>query len=289
MGVGDGAINWLTKNLINGFLADIVKGTVEFVSQAIINIFDKDIEIMSTKEVDAAVLVTTGIASVLIIVLAFKSIFSTYVTETDGDPDADPLQVWVKVSIALALINGNNIIFAILQTLSKKFTEDLVGSIKVENFFNAVGKLLIAKVNLTPLTVIQDIVVFISVICVIILAFKAGIRAGELMLFKITFPIISLDKIGSNNERFNSFFSSYIVTFFGYSIQLFCLRLAINRALSGMSSGAFINYFAAFVLFYLAIKTPKWLEKFAYSSGLGQIASNGMRTAGFILPSLLRR
>lgn len=289
MGAGNGAINWLTKNLINGFLADIVKGTVEFVSQAIINIFDKDIEIMSTKEVDAAVLVTTGIASVLIIILAFKSIFSIYVTETDGDPDADPLQVWVKVSIALALINGNNIIFAILQTLSKKFTEDLVGSIEVENFFAAVAKSLIARANITPLSIIQDIVVFISVVCVIILAFKAGIRAGELILFKIIFPIICLDKIGSNNERFNSFFSSYIVTFFGYSIQLFCLRLAINRALSGMSSGAFTNYFAAFVLFYLAIKTPKWLEKFAYSSGIGQIASNGMRTAGFILPSLLRR
>lgn len=287
--MGNAAVNWITKNIVNGFVTDLVKGAVEFVSNTIINIFDKDIQIMAAKDVTAAVLVTTGIASVLIIVMTLKNIFCTYVTETDGDPDADPIQIWVKVSVALALINGNELIFSTLQKLSKKVTKDVVGSIQVEDFFVSVGKSLVARATVTPLSVIQDIVLSVCVICIIILAFKAGIRAGELILFKIIFPIICLDKVGSNSERFNSFFTSYIITFFGYSIQLFCLRVAINRALSGMSEGTFTNYFAAFVFFYLAIKTPKWLEKFAYSSGLGQIAGNGIRTAGFILPSFFRR
>lgn len=284
-------MNWITKNIFFGFVSDAADDAVNFISNQIINLFDKDIELLTTKEISAAVLATTSVASVLVVVMAFKLIFTTYVTETEGDPDADPMQIWVTVSIVLALINGNDFIYVTFQKLSGIFTKDLVGSISCAEYFSG------ARVAITVLTKSKTgisalITIVVSIICVLIIAFKAGIRAGELVLFKTIWPIVCLDKLSANSERFNAFFSSYVVTFFGYSIQLFCLRLAFNRMIAGMTNvkvAELSDYFAAIVFFYLAICTPKWLEKFAYSSGIGQKISNGARTASFMIPSLLMR
>ena len=284
-------MNWITKNIFFGSVPDVVNDGVNFISNQIIKLFDKDIELLTTKEISAAVLATTSVASMLVVVMAFKLIFTTYVTETEGDPDADPIQIWVKVSVVLALINSNDFIYVTFQKLSSTFTKDLVGSISCSEYFNAV------RLTITLLTKQQDgisalITIVVSVICVLIIAFKAGIRAGELVLFKTLWSIVCIDKLSANSERFNAFFSSYVVTYFGYSIQLFCLRLAFNRMIAGMTNvkvAELSDYFAAIVFFYLAICTPKWLEKFAYSSGIGQKISNGARTASFMIPSLLMR
>lgn len=104
-------MNWITKNIFFGSVPDVVNDGVNFISNQIIKLFDKDIELLTTKEISAAVLATTSVASVLVVVMAFKLIFTTYVTETEGDPDADPIQIWVKVSVVLALINSNDFIY----------------------------------------------------------------------------------------------------------------------------------------------------------------------------------
>lgn len=284
-------MNWITKNIFFGFIGDVADDGVKFVSNQIINLFDKNVELMTTKEIAAAVLVTTTVASVLLIIMTFKTIFTTYVTETEGDPDADPLQIWVKVSIVLALINSNDFIYVTFQKLSSNFTKDLVGSISCAEYFDAV-RLTLAVLTKSKNGIAAMTTIVASVICVLVLAFKAGIRAGELVLFKTIWPIVCIDKLGANSERFNAFFSSYVITFFGYSIQLFCLRLAFNKMIAGMTHikvADLADYFAAIVFFYLAICTPKWLEKFAYSSGIGQRIGNGARSAMYILPSILMR
>lgn len=287
-------MNWVTKNIAEA-IADFLNGILDFFSQWIIDIFDKDIEIFSSTEIAGAVLVTKGIAIVLVILMTFKHIFSTYVMETDGDPDMDPMQLMVKASVALALIEGNDLIFTIFQTLSKKFSADIVnGSVDATKFtvnMDALTINLAASKITNQSTVVFVIMLLICIIVIIVLSFKAGLRAGELALMKMLFPIMAIDKLGTNPERWNAFFTSYVVTFFGWSFQLFCIRIGMNRMIFAMAEGllTFINYFAALVLFWLAIKTPKWLEKFAYSSGLGQMAGNGLRTAGFMLPSFMLR
>jgi len=284
-------MNWITKNIFFGSIPDVINDAVNFMSSLFINLFDKNVELLTTQEISSAVLVTTSVASVLVIVMAFKLIFATYVTETEGDPDADPIQIWVKVSVVLALINSNDFIYMTFQKLSSTFTHDLVGSISCAEYFDGV-KSAVAILTKSLSGICAQITIVGSIIFVLIIGFKAGIRAGELVLFKTVWPIICIDKLSANSERFNAFFSSYVVTFFGYSIQLFCLRIALNRMIAGLakvSLSTLLDYFAAIVFFFLAIFTPKWLEKFAYSSGIGQKIGNGARTAGFMIPSLLMR
>ena len=66
-------MNWISKNIFFGFVADAADDAVKFVSNQIINLFDKNVELITTKEIAAAVLVTTTEASVLLIIMTLKT------------------------------------------------------------------------------------------------------------------------------------------------------------------------------------------------------------------------
>lgn len=283
-------MNWIYKN-IGEMLGNTLQGILDFCHDWLITFLDSEVEMMSTSEIAAAVKVTTGIGVALVVLMCFKQVWSIYVMETDGNPDADPMQVAVKGAMALALIGANTFIFNTLQSLSRSFAKDLVGSVSAATFTTKASALLNSLVFGATFTASMNVIVLIiSVLMLIGLGIKMGIRGGELMLMKILFPIMAVDKISSGSERFNDFFSKYIVTFFGYAFQMFCTRMALNRIIAGMvAGGMFKNYFAGIVWFWLALKTPKWLEKFAYSSGIGQTAAGVGRSAAYIIPSLIRK
>lgn len=88
-------ISWITEN-INKFVLETLQAIFEFFSTSLIKMFNLGVSITQTKNVVNITKVTSGIAIGLITVLVLKEILSTYVTETNGDPDSDPLQVIVR-------------------------------------------------------------------------------------------------------------------------------------------------------------------------------------------------
>lgn len=284
-------MNWLTNQLTE-VITDYLNSGLTFFTSAIIAIVDNNIELFTASEISAAVSVTTSIAMVLVIILAFKQLWGIYVMESEGNPDQDPLEVIVRVAKVIAIISVNNWLFDTLTALSKNFSTDLVGSCNFTEFSVKFDALLKVIVNPTGSVAMLVLMLVVLLITVVIFAFKSGIRAGELVIMKILFPIFALDQLSAGSERWNNFLESYITTFFGYTIQLFLFRLGLNRSIQGMVSGlsgTASNYFAAFVFFLLAIKIPKWLEKWTYSSGIGAAVSNVGRSAAYMIPSMLRR
>ena len=60
-------------------------------------------------------------------------------------------------------------------------------------------------------------------------------------------------------------------------------------SINGTSDTVYFHIVFAFVWLYFAIKAPKWLEKYAYSSGLGGLARNGAASTGQVLMSAFAR
>lgn len=284
-------MNWITKNITES-VNDFICGGLKFFDSAITYVFDNNVEIFTSAEITAAELVFKSIAICLVVVVFLKEVFSTYVTETDGDPDSDPMELVVRTSVVLALIEGNSLIFDILQELSRRLTKDLVGTCSANSFTVTMENLLL---NMVIDNVSHSMTIFmcaIILILIIVFVFKSGIRGGEIMLARLLLPIFALDKLKANSERWNAFITSYIVTFLSYSLQLFLIRCGMNRIISAMvegTSAVFLNYFVGLVCFFLAIKTPKWLEKFVYSSGISQMAGNTGRSLTYMIPSMLMR
>lgn len=284
-------MNWITKQLAEVF-NDYTSAALDFFSNFIISIFDRDVEIFTSTEISAACTVTKLISISLVILFSLKHIWDIYVTEQDGDSDSDPLQIIVNASVSLALIESNDFIFITLRNLSKKFTSDLVGSVSASDFTVKMSSLLELLLEPDKAFLFISIMIIVLLIFVIIFSFKAGRRAVELSLMKVLFPIMAVDKMGTGQERWNSFVETYVQTYFGYALQLFLIRLGINRAVAAMVEGTnakFGNYFAGLCLFWVAISLPKWLDRFTYSSGIGGFLKTSTSTAVRSAVRMIRR
>ena len=282
-------MNWITKQVAE-VINDVTDAALNFFSDFIIGIFDKDIELFSSQEIAAACTVTKTIAITLVIIFSLKHIWDIYVTETDGDNESDPMQILTNAAISLALIEANDFIFTTLQTLSKNFSSDLAGSVSASDYTVKMSSLIALLAKPDETTIMIGTMAIFSIIIIIVFSFIAGKRAAELVLMKVLLPIMAIDKMGTGKERWNSFFETYVQTFFGYAFQLFLLRIAMNKFVAAFVEGIgakFGNYFIAFCLVWVAIKTPKWLDRFTYSSGLGNFASGTMRT--IVNSAILRR
>lgn len=227
--------------------------------------------------IKAACSVTTGIAATFLVLLASKHLFTTYILEIEGDSEMNPLQFLVKASIALALIQMQNYLFYYFLKLSGVLYNEIIGIITItpidlSKVTNGT-EYLVANKELGNVSAVYlngtVIIIYIG------LTIKACLRAIELAIMKIMFPLFCCDMITPNRERWSSFSMAYLVTIFGYIIQVFCFKISIVMFIDGRSVSAM---FEALALGYFALKAPKWLEKFAYSSGIGQSVAGAGRT-----------
>lgn len=266
-------MSWVTKKIYN-FLSDLFEGLVETFGSLIINLFTNETNsIISSSQVLGAVMVTTGVATAMISVMTMKQLFCTHILETDGDPDADPLQQLVKASVAIALIQTNSTVLNVLLRYAALFTTSILNgagnTLEGLNSGAIVSNIAAAGVS----SIVAIIFAIIYAVGMVMLALKAGFRTVELAIMEILYPIFCLDILTVQQERWKTFFASYLVTIFGYAIQILCFVLSIAFAFSGLG-----GFFVALAFLFFAVKAPNWLEKYAYASGAGRTAAGAARS-----------
>jgi len=277
-------ISWILK-LLAELAADIINGILNLVGSAITLMFEKIAEInLKNEMVVGAADFTMYFALALVSLVTIYKYFTIYILETDGDSDADPLEMWVRLSQAVLAICSSGTIFQLLMLISKDFTKDLLESAKVDNLENYIidfvrGLLM----RLTPVNAVFICIYLFVVIGLLIFCFMAGIRGAELSLMRIIFPIVACDLITSNRDRWRDFMTSCIITFLGYSIQVFFFRMFTGSLLQVSSPVFDRDFIIAFGWFIGMIRAPKWLEKYAYSSGISRTGGGVIRS----LPMLL--
>lgn len=276
-------MNWITKN-INEFLVESLRNFCNFIAGSINGMFNLAVNACDTNELRGVFGVTSGIAITLVVAMVLKQILTVYVLETDGDPDADPLQLLVKAAQAIALISCNGAIFDLLLEMSTRFTTDVTHGVDVSSAIGIIRNLAFEGITDSGL-IILPLFLIVLIVFMIILGIKAGLRGIELSLMKIAFPIFCVDLIGTNKERWNNFLASYLVTFFGYALQILCLKVFITSLRGGET---LTSYAVALGWLFMAIKTPEWLQKFVYTTGIGRSVSGAARMAPFMMMQMKR-
>lgn len=268
-------MNWLTKQIVE-FFQDVILDFIEFSQEAIVEIFKKGTNFSKESEIAGAINATTIIAVALISVLVLKQILTVYVFETDGDADSDPIQLLVKASQAICIVCCNDFIFEQLEKIASLLSKDMNAAVTPEKVFISV--LHINSEVLTRMGVVNVVFILVYLIGFAILSVKAAIRGVELAIMKILLPIFSADILTVSGERWNAFFTSYVVTFLGYIVQMLIFNMSILKFVSGLTQKN-IDYYYAAALLYFSLKTPQWLEKYAYSSGISKVARGGLSGA----------
>jgi len=283
----DNVISWMLSNFTD-VIYDLINGMLDFFNDFVNNIFFYVAEVnLSNRLVINAATYTTLLGITLITLIGVKQYFTTYVMETSGDPDSDPLDILVRCSEAVAICSSNDFIATYFFKFSKAFATDLGESGGTIDLKPTILDL-IATIARTPSSFIFVFIIFLLVIGILVFSIIAGIRGAELSLMKIMLPIMSVDLVTANRERWGNFFVSYVMTFLYYGLQLLCYRMFLASLMTISVSVMSNELLITFGWFFLMLRGPKWLEKFIYSSGVGRGFAGAGRTAGFMLPNLIR-
>lgn len=247
-------------------------------------------------DADAIINGIADIATLILIIVFLKQIFTNYILDLDGEADVDPIQALVNISVALAVINcGGEIhnIFMNICNLSVEYLGELFTASTIQdefstmdivsNFFKYVIGAIIMSFPGNASWILLFAVIWLIVVGVlmVVLAFKILFRGVELFIFQCLLPLFACNIITPGKELWRPFLKAYLITIFGWLIQYTCLMLSISILLEAgtISSGieGLMSPLISTVMLYFACKAPKWLQSFTYQTGAGQTVSSGAR------------
>lgn len=264
-------MSWISENFTI-WLTELIGSALDYFGQLLNNIYVGIVEValLNAYVINAEKFITaTAIALVGLMVM--KIVISGYMLETDYDSEADPFNLLVKVAQTVALIMNSNWLFNWLFQVGKDFTTDLTGSANAEGYCDKTRELLTVNGNIWHV-----LLLLIVLISIIIFTVVAGLRAAELIAMKLLFPFFCLDLLTNSKERWNNFFTAYLIAFFSYAIQLLFYIIAMKSYATATGGWSIYNV-STIVFLILAIRAPQFLEKYIYKSGLSSAASGGMR------------
>lgn len=288
-------MNWLNK-LIFKVVSEWIQSAIDLFGELINNIFVKMYEINKALNFTEINNYLIAFALSCLGLFAIKQGLQVYVFNTDGDADQDPLEMITRVSIATAIIVSGSFIIEKLIEIAAALSEDVMSkSINPEKNFTVIAGNILQTLNSSSnVTGAQPLIIAIMLIGIIIafilFIFQAAKRGAELILFQLLLPLMAIDLLTTSKERWNSFFTELMLCIFGYILQMFSFKIFLQIFNSFVADATkTFNLLAAFAWLVVILSTPKWLQKFAYNSGVGGGVKGGARTAAFIVPSLIKK
>ncbi|PNH18543.1 hypothetical protein B6K86_09165 [Lachnospiraceae bacterium] len=279
-------MDFLLKALTN-FIANILRGLLECVLSGIVTMFQELTKTYVTHGLIVSAHNTVlGISIALIVLFCVKQYFNVYVMETAGDPSADPMDIMVRGAEATAVTSCSSWGFYTFINFSSAFAADILDGTKDVDYvatFDSVLDLL--TVNPTRTSFIWMLFLLTTLIGIFAFSIIATIRALELSLMFIVLPFFCVELTQTSHERFNGLVTNIIVTGLYFSLQLLLFSLFLNQLISVLTgvnaeSSMEPSAFVAIGFMIAMLKTPKWLDKFVYNSGTGDMAKRGVGTVG---------
>lgn len=270
-------MSWLFENVCD-FISSAIGGTVDFFGELVNNIFYFIIDYgVNNAYVIGAQKLFIAIALALIALVVLKIVTAGYLLETDYDSDADPFNLLVRIAETVAIITNSGWLFNFLLNASKDFTTDIIGSVAETGYADQTRSLVSVDLSgMANMLLPYLAMIALMLVAIIIFTVVAGLRGGELIFMNLLLPVFALDLLTSSRERWNNFIMGYFTAFFTYGIQI----LLYNVALKSYATASYSEplYFITAVTFLImAIRSPKFLERYLYRSGVSTAATSGMR------------
>ena len=280
-------MDFLLKALAN-FLANFLRGLLDTALSGFITLFQMLVKTYTTHGmVVAAHNAVLGVSLALIVLFCVKQYFDTYIMESSGDPDADPMDIIVRGTQATAVASCSSWIFYSFMNFCFVFSDGIIGSTQEETeltttFMSALSSV---TVNVSANGFIWLLLLGAMVLGVFAFYIIATIRALELAMMYIVLPLFTVELCYTSHERFNGLITTIVVTGLYFSMQLLMFLLFSSQlvsALHGVTADSTIqpDVLIAFGFLIVMLRSPKWLDKFVYNSGVGDMTKRAAGTLG---------
>lgn len=268
---------------VNYFFSSFFSDLISFFGDTLANIMGSTLDVLNLDLVQHGITYAQALAGTILVIKVLNEIIQTYIMYQYGDSDSDPMGVLVRTAQAAAVIATLPFIIEQVFTFGNKVAHDIaglnVGSTSFSDFAYMV----------TAITASGGSVIAIFCIVVIVLllvvAIQAAIRGAELALMSVLGPIMALNLTANNRSIWGSWFKQLVIVCTSQALQIFMLdgsfSLLTNKSVSGGGLITVIGWL------WVTVKTPKFLQQFAYSTGFTGAVGGTAKQAGTMY--LMRR
>ena len=209
---------------------------------------------------------------VSLIVLKFlKKGFDTYISWTDGDPDADPVGLLTGFLKAMIVAIGFPTMYGWLAQIVSDLTDKLlvaIGASTSENFATYIGAI-------SSGTIFTGIVSLIFFILFFLLYLQFLMRGLEILILRIGVPIACVGLLDSDKGVFGAYIKKFFQSTLAVVLQITLAKLAVGMLLNS-------HIFWGVAAMMLALKTPRFLQDFVLAGGGGSITNNIYSTSRMV-------
>lgn len=286
---------WLLRTLLSP-INEFILASLEVFADLLNNVFDFMYTLNKSLDISKISTYLEGVALLLVAVMVLINAINTYLLRIEGDYEEEPIDLLVRITRCVVIILCGSWALDYMLALTSSFTEELlkvIGSEEIK-FTNILTAMIVESSGLgDALSIIQAIIYPIFFVLYVIFLFKAAKRGAELMGFELLMPLVALDTLKANDERWRAFSTELFICITGYIIQLVFFNLFLKFFIQGTSTAGFFQnpyqLLGAFALLGFVVNGPKWMQKFMYKSGISDKVSGGGRGLLHLLPHLLRR
>lgn len=264
------------SKIIMKFLLDILEGFIGGITDSgLLNLaeqpfaIEKEMTNLGIAQFDSIFTMFASIGITLIVVKFLKKGFDMYVLWTDGDADADPLQLVINFVRAMIVALTFTFLYTWFTEIILDITGDILTSIGLfENIEGSQVTIWFATVNNLGQLIISTVIGYVIFFIMYIILYVKLIGIGfEMLILRIGLPLACVGLMDADK----GVFKTYIQKFFQVSITIMVQVTMMKLALSLLIANHLIWGLAGV---YFAISTPKFIREFLIFTGGGGIANN---------------
>ena len=207
-----------------------------------------------------ALILTLAIS--LIVLKFLKKGFDMYIMWTDGEADTPPLTYIVYFIRAIAMAVSFSILYDWVVQIAKSFGEAMLQTMNMADNISLTTTI----ANIATTGLFNSIVALIGLILLFVLYIQFLMRALEMFVLKLGFPLACVGLVNPDGGVFKSYSEKLIKSILTILVQIILCKIAIVLLIN-------VKMLFGIAAIILAIKTPKFLQEFMLGGGTGGISN----------------
>lgn len=261
---------------MNNFFSSLFQGLVTYITTELSDIMGTAERVLDIPLVRNGIAYAQALAFTILVLKVANEAFQTYILYQNGDPDADPSGLLIRTGQAVAVIGGVPWLVEQIFVFGTKITADVSNLGIGRTGFADWGFLVTA--TLSTFGIVATLLAIVIAILFLIVAIQATIRGAELALMAVLGPIMALNITSNNRNMWSAWIRQVIIVCCSQAIQIFMLSGALSLLTSQVvSSNGLVLVFG---WLWVTVKAPKFIQQFAYSTGLTSSIGGTAKQAG---------
>jgi hypothetical protein len=271
------ALQNLFQNFINQWIISFVTSAINFFTANYTGILQQSGAILQDRNIRTVMFTVQAFALAVLVVRVGYEILNTYLLHMAGDSTADPKGVLFRTAKASAFIMGVPWAVGYMYQISISMANDVgsVGALQpASNPFTSAASMLAGG------EIVFVLMLLVAFIIYILINIQMACRAVEIAVLAMVGPLMAIGFVSPTEGLGGAWWKELVVQCMAQPLQVLMLRLALIAMGNGTINLNGVTVFFIIGWFWVTYKSPKIVQQFAMSTGIGSAAAGTAQTVG---------